>query len=115
MKQLIVCAFLTCLLISSCKKESKVDEIKYEVTLTSATSWYGAYLNESSQVVSMSSAPNNWTYTFKNINELVVVILQAYADGTSNTKDANMKIYVNGTVVAQGKSSASPQLQYIFP
>jgi Mycobacterium membrane protein len=115
MKQLMLFTLLTFLVVSSCTKEPQVDEVTYEVTLTSATSWHGAYLNEDAQVVSISTAPTNWTHKFKNNNELVAVTLQAYADGTSSTKDATMKIYVNGTVVAQGKSSVSPQIQYIFP
>lgn len=115
MKQLMLFALLSILTLSSCKKEPVVDEVTYEVTLTSATTWHGAYLNENAQVISMTSAPNNWKYTFKNDNDLAVATLQAYADGTSGTKDATMKIYVNGTVVVQGKSSVSPQIQYIFP
>lgn len=115
MKQFMLSALVTCLFLSSCKKESIVDEVTYEVILTSATFWHGTYFNKDAQIVSISTAPTNWTYTFKNTNELAVVTLQAYADGTSSTKDATMKIYVNGTVVAQGKSSSSPQIQYIFP
>lgn len=115
MKQLMLFSLLSILFVSSCKKEPAVDEITYEVTLINATTWHGAYLNENTQVISLTSAPNNWKYTFKNDNDLAVATLQAYADGTSGTKDATMKIYVNGTVVAQGKASVSPQIQYLFP
>ena len=115
MKQLMLFVLVTTLCIWSCKKDPKVDEVTYEVTLTNAISWHGAYLDESAHVIGVSAAPTNWKYTFKNDNQLTVATLQAYADGTSNTKDATMKIYVNGKVVAQGNSSVSPQLQYIFP
>ena len=115
MKQLMVFILSCSLCMSSCKKENKVDEVTYEVTLTNATTWHGGYLDENAQAVSVNAASTNWKYTFKNSNNLAAATIQAYADGTNSAKDATMKIYVNGSVVAQGKSSVSPQLQYIFP
>jgi hypothetical protein len=115
MRRLIVFGFLACLFVSSCKKEKTVDEVTYEVTLTNASTWHGSYLDKDGQVIGITAAPNNWTYTFKNNNDLAAVTLQAYADGLSSSKDAVLKIYVNGSVVVQSISSVSPQVQYVFP
>jgi len=99
----------------SCEKTDSVDEISYEVTLLNAPTWNGVYFNENAQVIGITDAPNNWKYTFKNHNNLIVVSLTAYADGLNANADAVMKIYVNGRVVASGKSSIWPQVQYQFP
>ena len=115
MKQLITICLLAVLTMSSCKKEDLVDEVTYEVTLTSSATWHGSYLDEHAQVVSITNAPTNWTYKFKNTNNLFVAMIQAYPDGLSVSADATMRIYVNGTVAAEGKCSVSPQVQYQFP
>lgn len=115
MKRLILFTMLSVLIASSCTKESKIAEVRYEVSLINATSWQGAYVNQNAQVVGISSAPNNWQHSFKNTQGLTVATIQAYPDGTNSSRDALMKIYVNGKVVAEGYSSVSPQLQYLFP
>lgn len=114
MKQLMLFVLLTALCTTSCKKEPKVAEIKYEVILTNATSWHGAYIDKYIRLIGITNATNNWTYTFKNDNDLQVVTLQAYPDGTRAGADALMRIYVNGTVVAEERSSVFPQVQYQF-
>ncbi len=115
MKRLIVYVFIVSLYLSSCTKEKQADEVTYEVSLISSTSWHGAYLDKDASVVGITSAPNNWRYSFKNDNDLTVVTLQAYPDGTNPAADALMKIYVNGRVVVEGRSSIFPQVQYQFP
>ena len=112
-KILFAAAFF--IFLSSCKKEDSVDEVTYEVTLVNSNTWHGAYLNEDAQVIGITAAPNNWKYTFKNTNNLTVATLDAYSDGLGASADCNMKIYVNGSVVASGKSSISPRVQYVFP
>lgn len=115
MKQLMLFVLLTSLCISSCTKEPKVAEIKYEVTLTNATSWHGGYMDKDFQIISITNAPNNWTHTFKNDNDMKALMLQAYPDGTRVGADALMRIYVNGMLVAEELSSVFPQVQYQFP
>lgn len=115
MKKMLFIAATYLISFSSCKKEATVDEVTYEVTLENSTTWHGAYLNKDAQVIGITGAPTNWNYTFKNTNNLIVVTLNAYSDGLGAGADANMKIYVNGTVVTSGKSSVSPQIQYQFP
>ncbi len=101
--------------LTACKKEMSADEVTYEVTLVSSTTWHGSYLNENAQVVGITNVPSGWKYTFKNTNNLTVATLNAYPDGLSAGADCSMKIYVNGSVVVSGKSSISAQVQYIFP
>lgn len=108
---------LAILLNSACSgtEDLLVDEIKYEVTLINSTTWHGSYFNQDAQIIGVSNANSNWTKTFKNTNGLSVATLNAYPDGSANNSDALMKIYVNGKVVAQGLSSISPQVWYLFP
>ena len=115
MKHLILLCLAALLFMTSCKKEKKVAEVKYEVTLTNSPTWHGVFLDKDGQAIGITSAPNNWQYTFANDNNLPVVTLLVYVDGTSPGADANMKIYVNGAVVAQSKASIYPQVQYQFP
>ncbi|MBX9782605.1 MAG: hypothetical protein K2X48_04840 [Chitinophagaceae bacterium] len=99
----------------SCKKVAKIDDVKYEITLISATKWHGAYMNENAEVVGVDNAITGWSYSFKNTKNLKAATLQAYPNGTNNNADCILKIYVNGTVVVSGKSSISPQVIYEFP
>ena len=118
MKKVCVCILLLPIVFLSCKKSSStpsIDEVTYEVTLVNATSWSGVYLNENAQVVNVPAAVSGWRYVFKNTNKLVVATLSAYPNGTSSLANATMRIYVNGTVVAEQKSLVTPQVQYQFP
>lgn len=115
MKQLITICLLALLTMPSCKKEPKVDEVTYEVILTNSATWHGSYLDENAQAISITNAASNWSYKFKNTNDLAIAVIQAYPDGLSASADATMRIYVNGNKVAEGKSSVFPQLQYQFP
>lgn len=102
---------------TQCKKANDVvvNEITYEVTLINSTTWHGSYLNENAEVVGISNVPSGWKYIFKDSKQIGVATLNAYSDGVNLNADANMKIYLNGKIVATGKSSSSPTLQYLIP
>ena len=114
MKKLVLLLLATIVIVCSCKKDKKIDEITYEVTLSNSSTWHGAYVNENAQAIGVQNEVNNWKYSFKNVNDLSVAMLQAYADGLGTGADANMIIYLNGNLVASGKSSISPQVSYQF-
>lgn len=115
MKRLILLGLLISLFSTSCKKDIKVDEVTYEVTLINSTSWHGQYLDENANVVSVNNGANNWQYSFKNVNNLTMVLFQAYPNSTASNADVLMKIYVNGNKVAELLNSVFPQVQYYFP
>lgn len=116
MKYILIISFI----FLSCKKSenksiTNPDEIKYEVILENAQTWHGTFLNENAQVISVENATSGWSYTFININNVIAPTLLAYPDFISNNSDCVMKIKKNGNVVASGRSSISPMIQYLYP
>lgn len=112
--------FTIFILLISCKKEEKkydptTDVITYEVRLENATSWHGVYFNENAQAVDVTDAVSGWKYTFINKNLFIAPTILGYPDGTNINQDCVMTIKVNDVVVANGRSSISPQVQYVFP
>jgi hypothetical protein len=95
-----------------CSKD-EVDEITYEVTLVNSTKWYGAYLNENAEVVGVSDGPSGWTYSFRNTNDLTVVSAVAFSDRPNAGGYCEMKILLNGRVVASGTTFGPHKLEYV--
>ncbi len=114
MRKHLLVIFLIIFLIG-CKKENKIDEVIYSVALINATTWHGSYLNENAQVVGVENAPDGWTYSFKNTNNLSTLQIDGYTDGFRNGADAFLIIKVYSLFVASGHSSISPSLSYVFP
>jgi hypothetical protein len=114
MKKILFIALSSIVMLSACKKEIKISEITYEVVLKNCSNWNGSYLNENAVVVGVD-VTGNWKYSFKNVNKLGAAVIQAYPDGLADDAEAFMKIYVNGKLVAEGRSSISPQLMYELP
>lgn len=104
----------------SCKKDSEKkvqgpDEIKYEVTLQNASTWNGSYVNEYGQAIPVNDAPSGWSFSFINNFNLIAPTIVAYPDGINVNADCFMIIKINGNIVASGKTSISPMVQFLYP
>lgn len=97
--------------IFSCKKETAVAEIKYEVHLINSNSWGGVIIDENGVITNLDNMPADWKYTFKNTNNLCCLtpfaLPDGFIEGACTQCDATMKIYVHEKVVASGNTSAN--------
>jgi outer membrane protein assembly factor BamB len=115
MKSKIMLLLFCAALFGGCSKETKPDQITYEVLLLNASTWDGSYLDQEARVVSVTNGPLAWEHKFTNDKGLSVLTLQAYPNGIHPQAEAVMKIYINDKVVVEGSSFNSPQVQYIYP
>jgi hypothetical protein len=114
MLKVIIAVLLLFEICPSCSKPVVGDKIRYEVTLTGASTWHGSYINANAQIMGITNAPSGWKHEFRNTIGLTVLVLNAYADCMVVGCNALMKIYVNNNLVAEGWSSVTPQVMYVY-
>jgi hypothetical protein len=72
------------LIFTNCKKSnsnSNEQEVTYEVVLENTTTWYGGYMNETGDIISLTDQKSNWKHSFRRPKNLCCLQLYAYPNG----------------------------------
>ena len=87
-------------------RKPHLTKVTYEVVPINCTLWEGGFVDEKGIVRGVANHQGKWRYSFEDVNHLKVYDLVAYPDCDVSDSDAIMNIYIDGEVVATGKSSA---------
>ena len=95
------------------KKSHLHPTVTYEVLPVNCKLWEGGFVDEKGNVREVENHHGKWRYSFEDVNHLKVYDLVAYPESIETMGDTIMNIYVDGKVVASGKSSRCVHIRYL--